>query len=49
LIADPLKPNDFKIPTKGKVASNNSMKETLKENLKDWGKYGDKYILQALL
>lgn len=49
LIADPLKPADFKIPTKGKVATNTSLKETLKESLKDWGKYGDKYILQVML
>ena len=38
LIDDPLKPADFKIPTKGKVATNTSLKETLKESLKDWGK-----------
>jgi GLPGLI family protein len=49
LIADPLKPADFKIPTKGKVATNASLKETLKESLKDWGKYADKYVQQIML
>ena len=49
LIADPLKPADFKIPTKGKVATNTSLKETLKESLKDWGKYADKYVQQIML
>jgi GLPGLI family protein len=49
LIDELLKPADFKIPTKGKVVTNAALKESLKESLKDWGKYGVKYIQQAVL
>jgi hypothetical protein len=48
-MTEPLKPADFKIPTKGKHATNTSLKETLKESLKDWGKYADKYVQQIML
>jgi GLPGLI family protein len=49
LIDESLKLSDFKIPTKGKVVTNASLKQSLKESLKDWGKYGLKYIQQAVL
>jgi GLPGLI family protein len=49
LMAEPPKATDFKIPMKGKVITNASLKQSLNESLKDWGKYGIKYIQQALL
>jgi len=47
LTAIPIKETDFKIPVKGVKLNNNTLKETLKSSLKDWGKYADRYIKAA--
>ena len=44
-----IKETDFKIPAKGSKTNNAAMKAELKASLKDWGKYGDRYIKAALL
>lgn len=49
LITTPLKEIDFAEPVKGKVTTNAALKETLKESLKDWGKYANKYVKQIML
>ncbi len=49
LSAEPPKPSDLKIPTKGKTLNNSALKQTLEESLKDWGKYARKYIVDAML
>jgi GLPGLI family protein len=49
LTMDPVKETDLKAPVKGKITTNALLKETLKESLKDWGKYADKNIFQILL
>lgn len=49
LYAVPVKETDMKVPTKGTKTTNAAMKENLKSNLKDWGKYGERYIKAALL
>jgi GLPGLI family protein len=49
LYTEPLKATDLKVPTKGTVTTNASLKETLKESLKDWGKYADKNVRQIML
>jgi GLPGLI family protein len=35
---------EFKIPTKGKKVTNASLKQTLTDSFKDWGKYAQRYI-----
>jgi GLPGLI family protein len=49
LTTEALKPSDLKAPTKGKVTTNANLKTDLRESLKDWGKWGDKYVRQILL
>ena len=49
LTVEPLKPSDLKVPTKGTAETNASLKKTMVEGLSDWGKYGRKYIVDALL
>lgn len=49
LYAEPVKESSFKIPTKGAKTTNAEMKKELKSGLKDWGKYGERYIKAALL
>ncbi|SRR5579871_446268 len=49
LETEAVKETDLKAPTKGKITTNASLKDNLKESLKDWGKYADKYVLQILL
>ena len=44
-----VKEETFKIPTKGKKVTNASLKETMQESLKDWGKYGRRYIEATML
>jgi GLPGLI family protein len=49
LISTPIKETDLAEPLKGKVTTNAALKENLKESLKDWGKYADKYVKQIML
>ncbi len=49
LYAVPVKETDLKIPTKGSKITNKALKDNLRANLKDWGKYGERYIKAALL
>jgi GLPGLI family protein len=49
LLTEPIKETDLKAPTKGKVTTNALLKENLRESLKDWGKYADKYVKQIML
>jgi GLPGLI family protein len=44
-----VKDTDLAEPVKGKITSNAALKENLKESLKDWGKYADKYVKQIML
>jgi GLPGLI family protein len=44
-----VKPADFNAPAKGKKVTYASLKTTLNETLKEWGKYGRKYIQAAML
>jgi GLPGLI family protein len=43
------KPADFVAPTKGKKLNYVALKESLNESLKEWGKYGRRYIQAAML
>ena len=45
----PVKETDIQVPTKGAKITNKGMKDNLRTNLKDWGKYGERYIKAALL
>lgn len=45
----PIKETDFKIPLKGNKTNNAALKVNLKASLKDWGKYGERYIKAAML
>jgi len=36
-------------PVKGKKVTNSSLKQTMQESLKDWGKYGRRYIQATML
>jgi len=49
LYLTPVKETDFKIPVKGTKTTNTALKENLRSNLKDWGKYGEQYIKAALM
>lgn len=49
LSAIAIKDSDFKIPVKGNKMNNASLKESMKNSLKDWGKYGDRYLKAAML
>ncbi len=49
LTAVPVKETDLAEPIKGKVINNAALKENLKQSLKDWGKYADKYVKQIML
>jgi GLPGLI family protein len=44
-----VKEETLKIPTKGKKVNNTALKQTINESLKDWGKWGQKYIFAAML
>jgi GLPGLI family protein len=44
-----VKEETLKIPTKGKKLNNLALKQTINESLKDWGKWGQKYIFAAML
>ena len=44
-----VKDTDFKIPVKGNKMNNAGLKESIKNSLKDWGKYGDQYLKAAML
>ena len=45
----PIKESDLKIPIKGIKTNNKSMLESLRVSLKDWGKWGFRYIKSAML
>ncbi|MCW3088512.1 MAG: hypothetical protein JWQ78_1898 [Sediminibacterium sp.] len=45
----PVKETDFKIPVKGTKTTNAALKESIRSGLKDWGKYGERYVKAALL
>jgi GLPGLI family protein len=49
LYAVPVKESDFKIPTKGTKTTNAALKDNLRASLKEWGKWGERYIKAALL
>lgn len=49
LQAIPVNETSFKIPVKGVKTTNKAMKESIKSSLKDWGKWGDRYVKAALL
>jgi GLPGLI family protein len=49
LFTVPVKETDLKIPTKGTKTTNAALKANLRSSLKDWGKYGERYIKAALL
>jgi GLPGLI family protein len=49
LLTTPVKETDLAEPVKGKITTNAALKENLKESLKDWGKYADKYVKQIML
>ncbi len=44
-----VKPADLRQPSRGKPINNAALKENLKESLKDWGKYANKYVKQIML
>jgi GLPGLI family protein len=41
--------SDFAIPVKGTKITNAGLEKNLRSNLKNWGKYGERYIKAALL
>lgn len=43
------KESDFKIPTKGIKITKAGLQQNLRSNLKNWGKYGERYIKAAML
>lgn len=45
----PVTKNQIQPPTKGKKCSKKDFRKTLEDGLKDWGKYGRKYMEDALL
>jgi GLPGLI family protein len=45
----PVKETDLKIPTKGSKINNADLKTSMRASLKDWGKYGERYVKAALL
>ncbi|MBV9988704.1 MAG: GLPGLI family protein [Chitinophagaceae bacterium] len=49
LFAVPVTEQELKIPAKGSKATNAGMYSSLKSSLKDWGKWGDRYIKAAML
>jgi GLPGLI family protein len=49
LYAVPVNESQFKMPTKGTRTTNAAMKENIRSSLKDWGKWGDRYVKAALL
>jgi GLPGLI family protein len=49
LYAAPVKETDFTIPVKGTKITNKGLKDNLRTNLKQWGKYGERYIKAALI
>lgn len=44
-----VKEESLKVPVKGKKVNNTILKETMNESLKDWGKWGKKYIFATML
>lgn len=44
-----VKETDLAEPLKGKIINNAALKENLKESLKDWGRYADRYVKQIML
>ncbi len=49
VVALSVKEESLKVPVKGKKVNNTSLKETMNESLKDWGKYGRRYIEATML
>jgi GLPGLI family protein len=47
--ATTVKETDFKIPVKGSKTTNAGLQQNLRSNLKNWGKYGERYIKAAML
>jgi GLPGLI family protein len=47
--AVPVKENQLGAPVKGKKVNNSTLRQTLQNTLKDWGKYGQKYIQDIML
>ena len=47
--ATQVKETEFVVPAKGKKINNASLKETMQNSLKEWGKWGRRYIEAALL
>ena len=47
--ATSVKETDFKIPVKGVKITNAGLQQNLRSNLKNWGKYGERYIKAAML
>ena len=49
VMVKPYPEQNFPIPKRGKKVSNAALKETMQSSLKDWGKYGVRYIKAAML
>lgn len=47
--ATPVTASQLKLPSKGKKVTNESLKESLKERMKDWGKYKQRNLEAVLL
>jgi GLPGLI family protein len=45
----PVTEDDFKIPDKGKKVSSKELFETVQHSLKDWGKWGTRYVWLTVL
>jgi GLPGLI family protein len=49
LYAVPVTEQELKIPAKGSKTTNAAMRDNIKSSLKDWGKWGDRYVKAAML
>jgi GLPGLI family protein len=49
IYAEPVTDDQLKAPTKGKKVNNKTLLTTMNDSLKDWGKYGKKYIKATML
>lgn len=47
--AAPVTAGQLRVPSKGKKVTNSSLKESLKERMKDWGKYAQKNLEAVML
>ena len=47
--AETIKDTDLNPPLKGKKANSNSLKATLNDRMKDWGKWGQRYIQEIMI